>query len=167
MNARTLPILLLLVPVLELWLLVQLGGLVGFWPTVLFVIGSAVAGVAVARREGLRVLRSYQQTIALGRVPEEGLLSALLVLVGGLLLIFPGVLTDVAGILLFVPPTRRSIAERIRRHLHLTHPDPRTGFVVVEPAAASAGPSAESWERVPRRGATHAADLTDAELVDE
>lgn len=163
------------VPFVELYLLLLIGSRVGFWPTVMGIVGSAVLGAAVARREGWRVLRHFQQTLATGGVPEEGLLSAVLVFAGGLLLVFPGVLTDVAGILLLVPPTRRFIAERIRRRVSTstsfsfhTVPAASVHATPSEPAPSqthASEPSESSWRRVPtRRDRT---GLSDAEIVEE
>ncbi len=99
-----------IVPFIELFLLLQVGDLMGFWPTVAMILVTGVVGAWLAKREGLRVLREYQSALAEMRMPEEGLTSALLVLVGGALMIAPGVLTDVTGILLMIPPIRRVVA---------------------------------------------------------
>ncbi|WP_437727875.1 FxsA family protein [Sorangium sp. So ce861] len=102
------------VPILELWLLLSIGDRIGFWPTVAIALGTAVLGAALAKREGLKVLASWRGAMAEGRVPDEGLTGGLLVLVGAALLVTPGVLTDVAGLLLLFPPARRRIAAAVR-----------------------------------------------------
>ncbi|WP_437593151.1 FxsA family protein [Sorangium sp. So ce1000] len=101
-------------PFLELWLLLSIGDLIGFWPTVAIALGTAVLGAALARREGLKVLTSWRGAMAAGRVPDEGLTGGLLALLGAALLILPGVLSDVAGLLLLLPPVRRRIAAAVR-----------------------------------------------------
>lgn len=119
-TSRTMRLLLLafvVVPLVDLYLLVRLGAWVGALPVLAFVIVSAVWGFSLARREGLRVLRRWQKAVAQRQVPEEGLMSGLLVLVGGVLFIVPGVLTDVLGLVLLAPPGRRWIAGRVRRRL--------------------------------------------------
>ena len=103
------------VPLIELYLLLNLGRNVGVLPTVAFVLGTGLLGALLARHEGVRFLRDWQTSMAQGRLPEEGILSGALVLVGGALLIAPGVLTDVTGMLLLIPPTRRWVAGRLRR----------------------------------------------------
>ncbi len=105
------------IPVVELYLLISVGRQVGALPTVAFVVGTGLLGAVLARREGLRVLRSWTEATARGRLPEDGILSGALVLVGAVLLISPGVLTDVTGLFLLVPPTRRWVAARLRRAL--------------------------------------------------
>ena len=99
-----------IVPAIELYLLIQIGERMGAGATLALVLLTGVLGAALARREGLRVLRVWQNALAQGRVPEEGVVSGLLVLVGGVLLITPGLLTDVAGLLLLVPAVRRVVA---------------------------------------------------------
>ncbi len=102
------------VPLVELYLLLWVGRLVGFWPTVGIVLATGLLGAALAKHEGVRVLMRWQSALAEGRVPEEGLLDGVLVFVGGLFLITPGVLTDAFGLLMLIPPTRRFMARLLR-----------------------------------------------------
>lgn len=104
-------------PVIELWLLITIGRNVGALPTVLMVVAMGALGAALARHEGTRVFRGWRAAIKEGRVPEEGILEGALVLVGGVLLLTPGVVTDIMGLLLFIRPTRRFIAGIVRRKL--------------------------------------------------
>ena len=106
-----------LVPLVEIYLLVQLGGLMGVWPTLALVFVTGFLGASLARREGRRALARYQEALAKGQLPEEGIVSGLLILVGGVLLIAPGVLTDLTGLALMIPPVRRSVAKRINARL--------------------------------------------------
>lgn len=101
------------VSIAELYLLVWLGGLIGFWPTLAIVMSTALVGATLSKREGLRVLRDWQKALGEMRVPKEGLTGALLVLVAGIFLITPGILTDITGLLLLVPPVRRWVGRRI------------------------------------------------------
>ncbi len=105
------------VPFIELYLLLAIGREVGFWPTLGMVLLTGVVGASLARREGARVMRSWRDSMARGQVPEDGILSGALVLVGGALLVAPGVFTDLVGLLLLIPPTRRFVASRLRRSL--------------------------------------------------
>ncbi|AUX31594.1 MULTISPECIES: FxsA family protein [Sorangium] len=102
------------VSILEFWLLLSIGDRIGFWPTVAIALGTAVLGAALARREGLKVLASWRGAVAEGRAPDEGLTGGLLALVGAALLVTPGVLTDVVGLMLLLPPVRRRIAAAVR-----------------------------------------------------
>lgn len=106
-----------LVPLVELWLLIQLGGVIGLLPTVALVAGTGFTGAWLVRREGRKALAGYQQAMLEGRVPEDGILGGLLILLGGVLLITPGVLTDLSGILLMIPPLRRRLARALEQRL--------------------------------------------------
>ena len=103
-----------IVPVVELTLLIRIGGLLGLGPTLLIVIGTGAAGAWLARREGLRAWLAVRDELSGGQLPGESLVHALLILAAGVVLITPGVLTDLAGILLLVPPVRRGLIERTR-----------------------------------------------------
>jgi len=105
------------VPFIELYLLLAIGRQVGLVPTLAMVLVTGLVGASLARREGARVMRSWRESMARGQVPEDGILSGALVLVGGALLVAPGVFTDVVGLLLLLPPTRRFVAARLRRSL--------------------------------------------------
>jgi UPF0716 protein FxsA len=121
------------VPVLDLWLLLRIGAVVGPWGTLALIVLPSLVGAWLARREGLRVLRAWQRAIAGGGVPEEGLLSAGLVLAGGVLLITPGLITDATGLALLVPPIRRVAAAGVRRWIRRKIRD-GTIHVVTRPA---------------------------------
>ena len=88
----------MLVPLAELGLLIWMGQAMGFWPTIALVAGTGILGAALARREGTRALTNVQHELARGRVPARALMSGAAVLVGGALLVTPGVLTDAFGI---------------------------------------------------------------------
>lgn len=106
-----------LVPLAELYLLVTLGGLMGVGPTIALVAVTGMFGAWLARREGRRALASYQAAMQRGQLPEDGIISGLLILAGGVMLITPGILTDIGGLALMVPPLRRGVAKLIKRRL--------------------------------------------------
>jgi UPF0716 protein FxsA len=108
---------LLVVQLLDLLLLVALSQRFGFWQTVVTLLLVGMVGSALARREGGRVWRSFQTSLAEGRPPEHGVVDGMLVLLGGVLLLLPGILSDVVGLALFLPPLRRAIAARVRQRL--------------------------------------------------
>ncbi len=103
-----------LVPIAELAILIQIGGLIGLGPTLGLVIGTGAAGAWLARREGLRSWRAVQSELAQGRLPAEELVHGLLVLLAGVVLLTPGVLTDLLGLALLVRPLRRRLMARLR-----------------------------------------------------
>lgn len=112
---RWLFLLFVVVPLVELYLLLWIGSLIGFWPTVAIVLATGLLGSTLAKREGLKVWRAWRQSLETLTPPEQGVVDGVLVLVGGALLITPGVLTDAVGLLLLVPTTRGLVAARVRR----------------------------------------------------
>jgi UPF0716 protein FxsA len=105
------------VPVVELYLLITLGQTMGAAPTIGLVLGTGLLGAWLAKREGMRVLQSWQASMARGEAPKEGVISSVLVLVGGVLLVTPGVVTDMTGLVLLLPWTRRLVANALRKRL--------------------------------------------------
>lgn len=103
---------LILLPIAELAVLIELGRQVGTWPTIGLVLGTGVIGAALAKSQGLAVLRRMAAQLDEGRVPAEGLLDGLLILIGGLLLATPGLMTDAAGFFLLVPWSRNLIKRK-------------------------------------------------------
>jgi UPF0716 protein FxsA len=108
-------LLFVVVPLVELYLLLWLSSVIGFWQTVGLTLVTGIVGGTLAKREGMRVWRAWRAALEELRPPPEGVVEGVLVLVGGALLITPGVLTDVAGLALLVPLTRRRIAAVVRR----------------------------------------------------
>jgi UPF0716 protein FxsA len=97
----------LAVPLLELWLLIEVGSLIGGLWTVLLVVITAVVGVAQVRIQGFHTLARVQQLMARGEPPAFELMEAAALLMSGLLLLIPGFVTDFLGFLLLIPPFRR------------------------------------------------------------
>jgi UPF0716 protein FxsA len=105
------------VPLLDTITLVLVGRYLGFWPTVAIVLLSGVIGAQLTRRQGLSVWRSLQADLAAGRVPAQGLMDCVLILIAGGMMIAPGFLTDIAALLLLLPPVRSPIKRWARRRL--------------------------------------------------
>ena len=97
------------VPLVELFLLVKLGTVVGVGPTVGLVIFTGVLGAWLARQQGLGVLRRLRADLEAGRLPAGALIDGLLILVAGAVLLTPGLLTDALGFVLLVPPSRAAV----------------------------------------------------------
>lgn len=109
------------VPALEIFVLIQVGGVIGIGWAILLVLAVSVAGGWLLRREGKRAWDALRTAVEQGKLPDKELLDAALVLVGGTLLLTPGFVTDVFGLLLMIPVTRpagRAVARwAIGRHL--------------------------------------------------
>lgn len=102
-------------PIIEIALLIEMGKRVGTWWTVAFVIGTGLLGGALLGVEGYGVVRRLQEEVKASQIPKDSIIDGVLVVVGSLLLISPGVLTDVTGILLMFPPTRYLARVGIKR----------------------------------------------------
>lgn len=100
-------ILLILLPILEIYVLIESGRLIGAWPTVALVISTGIAGSWLMRQQGFALLIRIQGELAAGRLPTGVLLDGALIIAGGVLLLTPGFCTDLAGFTMLVPATRR------------------------------------------------------------
>lgn len=112
-----LALLFVIVPLLELVLLIQVGQWVGLWPTLALVAATGIAGASLARHEGLKALWRFQGELARGDLPGQAVLDGVCILLGGALLLTPGLITDAVGFSLLLPLTRRAVQRRIRRRL--------------------------------------------------
>lgn len=110
-------LLFLLFPALELYLLVKVGSVTGALNMVLWVFVSALIGIWAVRVQGREAMLKVQADLARGDVPRNPFVEGLLLYLGGVLLILPGLVTDAAGLLLLVPPLRRLAAGRLGRWL--------------------------------------------------
>lgn len=111
---RVFLLLLLLFPVLELFVLVKVGMSIGFLPTFLLVVAGSMLGVLVVRVAGLATAFSARQSLARGELPAQQMLDGLMMTIGGGLLVLPGFLSDVLGLLCLMPFTRRLIVGKVR-----------------------------------------------------
>ncbi len=116
MFARLL-ILFTVVPLVELTLLIKLGNVIGLWPTIFIVIATGVLGAALARSQGTQVISAIRAEVAEGRPPTESLINGLLVLVGGVVLLTPGLLTDLLGFSFLIPFTRSWFKKKLQSRL--------------------------------------------------
>ena len=103
------------VPLVELYLLIAVGRALGPGPTIALVLVTGALGAWFARLEGARVIRRWQEAMARQQLPKDGVIDGLLIFIGGILLITPGIMTDVVGLSMVMPLTRRLIAGWVRR----------------------------------------------------
>lgn len=108
-------LLFLLTPAVELALLIQVDQVIGFWPTVALIIVTGIVGSHLARREGLSTWRRLNNRLRSGDLPGTELADGAIILVAGALLITPGILTDVLGLLGLIPFTRTYLRRYVMR----------------------------------------------------
>ena len=106
-----------LIPLLELALLLKLGRWIGVGPTISLVVVTALLGAALAKSQGVGVIKRIKDQLSQGNIPTEGLLDGAFVLSGGLLLLTPGLLTDLLGFVFLIPFTRLPIKRWLKRRL--------------------------------------------------
>ena len=103
------------IPIAELYLLIILGARIGFLPTIGLIVFTGILGASLARQQGLSTLAKIQNELRNGRPPTDKLIEGAMIVVGGIVLITPGILTDLFGFALMVPKFRRSIAENLKK----------------------------------------------------
>jgi len=105
------------VPLAELFILIKVGEVIGAFNTVMLVIVTGIVGAYLAKLEGLRVFYSFQKEVNDGRMPAAPLLDGFLIFVGALLLITPGIVTDIIGFILIIPVTRSLIKHWLKNSI--------------------------------------------------
>ncbi len=145
-------LLFLIVPIAELALLIWVGERVGFWPTVGLVVLTALAGSWLAKREGWSVFNRLQAKLASGGLPGPELIDGLIILVSAALLLTPGILTDAAGFLGLLPPSRALIRTQLRKRFE---------------RALTKGNASVFVRRPARPENVQPAPIEDAEIVEE
>lgn len=112
------------VPLIEISLFIQVGGLIGLWPTLLIVVASAVGGVWVMRRQGAATVVDMQRAFVEFRDPSTPFAHGALIMLAGALLVIPGFFTDFCGLALLIPPVRKALMRQMRRRFQVVD----TGF---------------------------------------
>ena len=102
---RYLLLLIIVVSSAEIGVLLLSGNLIGVWPTIGMIIFTGVLGAYLAKKQGLETIRKAREQLSYGRMPGEAILDGICVLIGGILLLTPGFLTDITGLLLLAPVT--------------------------------------------------------------
>ncbi|MGH8894845.1 MAG: FxsA family protein [Actinomycetes bacterium] len=160
MLGLVLVVLFLVMPVLEIYVIIQVGQEIGALPTVVLLVLESLLGAWLVKREGRRAWAALRTATGTGRLPSGELADAALVLVGGTLLLTPGFITDVFGFILILPLTR----PLARRAL---------GWLVARRAATVAvrhfhvGPGGGPGQWRPRQGRLQGPDIVRGEIVDD
>ena len=121
-----------IIPIIEIFLLIEIGSMFGALTAVTLVILTGFLGAFLARMQGLQTLYRIQDSLSEGRMPSGELLDALLIVIAGLVLLTPGFLTDSAGFLLLIPATRNFIKYWLRRQIELRYMSNRPEDIIIE-----------------------------------
>lgn len=156
------------VPLAELALLVWLGGQTEWWVPILIILADAVLGASLIRWQGWRAITRIQDDLRAGRMPTDAVIDGVLVLAGGLLLITPGMLTDVAGFALLIPPVR-ALVKRAAQAWAAHHIQVRVGGNAAKFWSNAAQPSSQDGPslggHIPSRGKI-GDQIIDARVID-
>ena len=121
-----------IIPIIEIYLLIEIGSMFGALTAVILVILTGFLGAFLARMQGLQTFFRIQESLREGRMPSGDLLDALLIVIAGLVLLTPGFLTDSVGFLLLIPATRNSIKYWLRRQIELRYVSNRPEDIIIE-----------------------------------
>jgi UPF0716 protein FxsA len=129
----------IVVPLVEIWTILQVGRVIGPWWTIALLVVDSIIGSWLVKREGGRAWRALRSALERGRMPATELADAALILVGGTLMLTPGFVTDLVGILAILPFTRpfarrlltRVVEQRLTGAMHGRRPGPPAGGPVV------------------------------------
>lgn len=110
-------ILFICIPVIEITLFIQVGGIIGVWPTIAIVLITAFVGASVVRSQGIQTLMSVQSRLQQGELPAQQIMEGVMLAVAGVLLVTPGFMTDALGVLLLLPVVRSAIAKQLMKRV--------------------------------------------------
>jgi UPF0716 protein FxsA len=107
----------IVVPIIELYVIIQVGEAIGVWWTIALLIADSLIGAWLMRSQGRSVWRRFQETVQAGRIPHREVADGVLVIFGGALLLTPGFVTDIFGLLFLLPPTRALVRGTLLRRV--------------------------------------------------
>jgi UPF0716 protein FxsA len=107
----------IVVPIVELYVIIQIGSLIGVWPTIALLLADAVLGSLLLRHQGRGAWRRFNAALAERRFPGREVADGLLIAIGGTLLLTPGFVTDIVGAIFLIPPTRALVRRLLRGYM--------------------------------------------------
>ncbi|MEM9045983.1 MAG: FxsA family protein [Pseudomonadota bacterium] len=152
---------LVIVPIIEIALFIEVGGWIGLWPTIGIVILTAMIGTLLLRQQGFAALADLQGRLSEGRDPRSALAHGALILVAGIVLLTPGFFTDAVGFLLLIPPVRSALIQaigsrvQVQANMHMnmhaeSRPDRSTidgEYVDITPPEEQETPGNSGWTK--------------------
>ena len=112
-----LPFLIPIIAICEIFLIIKVGGAIGFWPTVGIVVLTGMTGVWLLRLQGFSLINQVQQKLNRGEMPAAEMMEGVALLMGGVMLITPGFITDIMGLSLILPLSRRALIRLVQKQL--------------------------------------------------
>ena len=108
-------LLFVVIPLIELFILLQLGKLIGIFSTITVIVLTGIVGAFLVRKQGFNIWNRIQNKLNEGMIPEDELIDGVIVLAGGIFLITPGLLTDITGMLFIIPNSRLIFRNHIKQ----------------------------------------------------
>ncbi len=170
-------VLFIVVPILELYVIIQVGQAIGILPTLALLIADSILGTVLLRSQGRAAWARFRDALERSRIPHKEVFDGAMIILGGALLLTPGFLTDIAGLLLLLPPTRAVIWRLAKRMVvsrvafgprvaygtyRRARPRPETG---AERPGAGAGPAGRGPADI--EGTAHEIDDPPKELPED
>jgi UPF0716 protein FxsA len=128
------------IPIVELWVIIEIGSLIGVWPTIALLLADALLGSLLLRHQGRGAWRRFNEALAQRRFPGREVADGLLIAIGGTLLLTPGFVTDIFGLILLVPPTRAIVRRLMRGYVG------RRFVIVGAPGPSGAEPTRRGYD---------------------
>ena len=148
-----LALLFIALPIAELYVIIQIGGAIGVLPTLALLVADSLLGAALARSQSRAAWERFNRALAEGRVPGREVFDGAMIILGGALLLTPGFITDIFGLILLIPPTRALVRTALSRMVA------RRGGVAwrvsgfgTRPGMGDRGPGGQSGDPWARRG---------------
>jgi UPF0716 protein FxsA len=110
-------LLFIVLPIVEIYVIIQVGQAIGALWTIALLIADSIIGARLLRWQGRTAWMRFQEAVAQGRIPHREVLDGVMIVVGGTLLLTPGFVTDIVGLILLVPPTRAFIRRAVTRSI--------------------------------------------------
>jgi UPF0716 protein FxsA len=130
----------IVVPIVEIYVIVQIGSLIGVLPTIALLLADAVLGSLLLRHQGRGAWRRFNAALSERRFPGREVADGLLIAIGGTLLLTPGFVTDIFGAILLIPPTRAVVRRLMRGYFG------RRFLIVGMPGMGSSGPARRTYD---------------------
>jgi len=121
-----------IIPIIEIYLLIEIGSIFGSLTAVTLVIFTGFLGAFLARRQGLQTLYQIHESLNKGKIPSSELIDAVLIVIAGVVLLTPGFITDLAGFVILIPATRNSIKYWLRSQIKIRYFSNRHEDIIIE-----------------------------------
>ena len=130
----------IVIPIVELYVIIQIGSLIGVWPTIALLLADALLGSLLLRHQGRGAWRRFNRALAERRFPGREVADGLLIAIGGTLLLTPGFVTDIVGAIFLIPPTRAVVRHLMRGYVT------RRFLIVGAPGPSWQGPNRRDYD---------------------